>query len=395
MYELFEKYNKRIQDINTGFKRYLYNKIDWNERLIGIIGARGVGKTTLMLQYLKEHYTTDAAYLSLDDLFFTENKLSDVVDFFVSRGGKILFLDEVHKYPAWSIELKNIYDFNPDLKIVFSASSVLDIYKGQADLSRRVALYNLWTLSFREFINISQNADFPAFELEQILTNHQSLARQVTSKLKPLKLLDDYLRFGAYPFFTEGLDKYFDKLNQTIIQVLETDIPQVINITTSQIKKIKILMYVISTSAPFTPNIAKLAQKTEIDRKYIYKYLDLLERANLIINLRQPTIGISALNKPEKIFLHNPNLIYLFAENVPNRGTIRETFFLNQMSAKHLIHYTPKTDFIVDRQYYFEVGGKNKTSRQIQNLSNAFIAADDIEIGFAEKIPLWLFGFIY
>ncbi len=397
MYKIFEKYGKRITDVNTSFKRYLYNKIDWNERLIGIVGARGVGKTTLMLQYIKENYKdiSLAAYLSLDDLFFTENKLTDVVDFFVSRGGKTLFLDEVHKYPTWSIELKNIYDLYPQLKVVFSASSILDIYKGQADLSRRVALYNLRTLSLREFVNITQKTNFKPLTIEQLLSNHQTIAAQITFSIKPLKEFDNFLKIGAYPFFLEGQSKYFDKLNQAVLQVIENDIPQIININTSQIKKIKLLMYVISTSAPFVPNISKLAQKVEIDRKYVYQYLDLLERANLIINLRQPTTGVAAFNKPEKIFLHNTNLIYLFAENTPNRGTLRETFFINQVSAAAQVHYTPKTDFIVDRKYFFEIGGKSKTHKQIKDLDNAFIAADDIETGFADKIPLWLFGFLY
>jgi len=388
---------QRIRNVSLGFKRFLYHQIDWNERMIGILGARGVGKTTLMLQYIRENLPDSGKvlYVSLDDLYFTTHSLSELAREFLSYGGKYLFLDEVHKYPNWSVELKKLYDFFPELKIVFSASSVLQIYKGQADLSRRVALYHLPVLSFREFLELYAGLRFSAYSLEAVLENHTAIANEIAGKIKPLEYFEKYLRFGAYPFFTEGLGKYYDKLNQAILQVFESDMPEITNITPKQVKKLKKLMYVISTSAPFKPNLKKLSEQTDIDRKLLYEYLDMLERADLIINLRSPVTGVTALRKPEKIYLNNPNLVFLFGEGMHNKGTVRETFFVNQLRTVAKVYYTKQTDFLVDRKYYFEVGGRNKDFKQIQNLENAFLAIDGIETGFDRKIPLWLFGMLY
>ncbi len=397
MDELKDLSLQRIRNVSLEFKRFLYHQIDWNERMIGILGARGVGKTTLMLQYIRENLPDPGKvlYVSLDDLYFTTHSLSELAREFLSYGGKYLFLDEVHKYPNWSVELKKLYDFFPELKIVFSASSVLQIYKGQADLSRRVALYHLPVLSFREFLELYAGLRFPAYSLEAVLENHTAIANEIAGKIKPLEYFEKYLRFGAYPFFTEGLGKYYDKLNQAILQVFESDMPEITNITPKQVKKLKKLMYVISTSAPFKPNLKKLSEQTDIDRKLLYEYLDMLERADLIINLRSPVTGVAALRKPEKIYLNNPNLVFLFGEGMHNKGTVRETFFVNQLRTVVRVYYTKQTDFLVDRKYYFEVGGRNKDFKQIQNLENAFLAIDGIETGFDRKIPLWLFGMLY
>ena len=264
---------QRLSTISSAFKRYLYYEIDWNERLIGIIGARGVGKTTLMLQYIKENLTNlnETLYVSLDNLYFTEHSLSELTQTFVQYGGKYLFIDEGHKYPNWSIEIKNLYDTYPELKIVFSASSVLQVFKGQAYLSRRVALYTLSTMSFREYLSLKYKKEFPRFDLQSILQNHTNLATEILEQIRPLKEFQEYLSFGAYPFIFEGKQKYYDKLYNTVNQIFESDIPEIINITSKQIKKLKLLLYVISTSAPFVPNIKKISEKTGIDRKTVYQ----------------------------------------------------------------------------------------------------------------------------
>jgi len=398
METLYKLHWQRIDNIFLSFKRYLYNNIDFSERLIGITGARGVGKTTLMLQYLKENLhnnTNEAIYTSLDNFYFTNNTLVDFVEKFTALGGKYLFLDEVHKYSGWSTEIKTVYDHYPNLKIVFSASSMLHVYKGQADLSRRVALYTLNNLSFREYLELITKNKFHAYSLSEILNDHINISRKISSKIKPLKEFKDYLTSGMYPFLLEGKTKYQEKLYQSVLQVFESDIPEIINITSKQVHKLKLLLHVISTSAPFTPNISKLAEKTGIDRKAIYKYLQILEDARLIISLKQPAGGMTSFNKPEKLYLNNPNLMYVFADSSPDIGNVRETFFMNQVSTIHKVNYTRETDFLVDNKYYFETGGKNKTKKQIKDLPNAFIVSDDIETGFNNKIPLWLFGFLY
>ena len=398
MEELFKLSWQRINNTSLEFKRYLLNKIDFSERLIAVTGARGVGKTTLILQHIKENfknYSNDVLYVSLDNLFFTQNTLIDLAEKFMAHGGKYLFLDEVHKYPRWSTDIKTLYDFYPELKIVFSASSLLHIYKGQADLSRRVALYKLNTLSFREYLELTTKAKLEPHSLDDILTNHSSIAGEISSSLKPIVEFNEYLIYGVYPFILEGKSKYREKLYQSVLQVFESDIPEIINITPKQLHKLKKLLYVISTSAPFTPNITKLAEKTDIDRKLIYKYLQILDDARLTMSLKRQAKGMAYMNKPEKLYLNNPNLMHILSEGTPDKGNIRETFFMNQVNAIHKTNATPETDFLVDNKYYFEIGGKNKTRKQVKNLPYSYVIKDDIEIGVGRNIPLWLFGFLY
>ncbi len=396
MGSLFQSFSQRLRSLRFKFKRFLYYNIDWNERMIAIVGARGTGKTTLILQYIKENLPRDRSvlYASLDDLFFSENKLVDLVADFVSRGGKYLFLDEVHKYPSWSVELKNIYDIYPELKIVFSGSSVLQIFKGQADLSRRVTVYHLPELSLREYLAISKGIELPAFSLEEILASHEEIANQILDKVKIFSVWQDYLQQGAYPFFRET-SNYQYRLKQVVNQILETDLPAVENLNFQSVVKLKRLLYVISTSSPFQPNMTKLAERLQIERHTLYKYFDLLQRAGLISLLYSDKKGISFLTKPDKVFLRNTNLLYLLSDNLPNIGTVRETFFLNMVSQSHRVNYPKTADFLVDGRWLFEIGGKSKTKKQVAGKQDAFIAADDIEIGFGNKIPLWLFGFSY
>jgi len=398
MDKLFQYSASRVNAVNLYFKRYLWDKINWNNRLIAITGARGVGKTTMLLQHVRENLyekPDEVIFVSLDDLFFSRTTLVEFADEFVKRGGKFLFLDEIHKYRNWSQEIKNIYDYFSDLKIVVAGSSALDIYKGTADLSRRAVLYKLNGLSFREFIRIKYNQDLPSLDLEEVLTAPANSISSILSKIKPIKLFEEYLQIGYYPFFIEDELNYYDRLRQTINQVLETDLPSVENIDFYAVQHLRTLFSVISEIVPFKPNIVKLSQQIGVSRETLMKYLHLLGRADLLMLLHSQTSGISRLNKPEKVYLYNANLMYALTGSQVNPGTLRETFFLNQLTNKHKVSYSNRGDFLVDGKYTIEVGGKHKSQKQISGVSDSFIAADNIEYANGNKIPLWLFGFLY
>ncbi len=397
MEELFSKSIKKIENINSDFKRFLINEINWERRLIGIKGARGTGKTTLVLQYISENFgiTDEVLYVSLDNIYFSENKLVDLTDTFTKSGGKYLFLDEVHKYPDWSREIKNIYDDYPELKVVFTGSSILEIDKGEADLSRRAVIYELPVLSLREYITIKYGIETEVYLLSDILKNQNSIANQINKKIKPIKEFNKYNQNGAYPFFKEAELEYTNHLERIINLILETDLPASTSIDYSSIIKLKQLLFVISESVPFQPNISKLSIKIGVTRDTLIKYLFYLEKAHLISLLRSNTKGISRMAKPEKIFLNNSNLLYTLQPNLANTGTVRETFFQNQLSVKHKINLPKNGDFIVDDKYVFEIGGKSKTNKQIINIRDAYIVADNLEYGFKNKLPIWLFGFLY
>lgn len=378
------------------FKRYLYNEIDWNSRFIGIKGARGTGKTTLMLQRLKSiPGSAIAAYISLDDIYFSAHSLVEFTDYFVKHGGEYLFVDEVHKYRGWSVELKNIYDDHQDLSIVFTSSSALEIYKGESDLSRRAIIYNLNELSLREYIALIHDIEMSVVKLTDILTKHADISGEINRRIKPLVIFEEYLRYGAYPFIAEGRTKYYERLETIVNMIIENDLQSIVGIEYQTIIKIKKLLYVLAGIVPFKPNIAELSRKIGTSRDLLCKYLELLERANLITQLHSGSKSISYLAKPEKIFLRNSVLMFAVNEDNANPGTIRETFFLNQLMCRHKAVYSKEGDFRIDNKYIFEVGGQNKTRQQIKGIKNSFIAADGIEYGFRDKIPLWLFGFLY
>ena len=387
----------RMQRVPLQFSRFLIHRINWNERLIGISGARGTGKTTLLLQYMKSRVPKQAEslYVSLDDIFFTETPLIFFAEEYYKKGGDYLFLDEVHKYPNWSQELKNIYDNIPDLKIVFTSSSALDIYKGSHDLSRRAIVYNLPGLSFREFIELKARFSFPALPLEEILEGGKDLIYQVTEKTKPLQLFNEYLQTGYYPFFVESPDNYMLRLINIVNQVLENDLPTVFHIDFYSVLKIKKMLSVLSRVVPYKPNIQQLVAQSGASRDTLMKFLYYLEKAEIINWLTKDTFGINYLNKPDKLYLNNTNLMFALASDKPNTGNIRETFLLNQLRVKHKVTYPQTGDFLIDEKYLIETGGKNKTQKQIAGVENAFIAADDIEYATHNKIPLWLFGFLY
>ncbi len=398
MEKLFQFSALRINAVDTSFKRYLWYKINWNNRLIAITGARGVGKTTLLLQYIKENLNElpdEVIYANMDDLYFAKNTIVDFADEFVKKGGKYLFLDEIHKYKNWSQEIKNIYDYFPDLKIVVTGSSALDIYRGKADLSRRAILYRLQGLSFREFIELKYSHYFPVLELNDLLKNASKLIPSILEKIKPLKLFGEYLQIGYYPFFKEGEADFQIRLKQTVNHLLDSDLPSVEKIDFDAVHYLRKLIAILAEIVPYKPNIVNLSRQVGVSRETLLRYLYLLEKADLLMLLQTSTHGISKMNKPEKIYLNNPNLVNSLADNQSNQGTLRETFFFNQLQVLHTVNGSEKSDFLVDDKYTFEIGGKNKTRKQITGIENAYVAADNIEYAQQNKIPLWLFGFLY
>ncbi len=400
---LFEEQNKLLNRINLTFKRSFYNILLSNKsRFIAILGQRGVGKTTLMLQFIKEKYFNDdrVLYVSVDTPYFQSVSLYDFAKNFEKYGGEILFLDEIHKLKDFSIHLKAIYD-STDLKVIVSGSSLLQIYKSYSDLSRRIVTYNLPNLSFREYLELT-GFKFPQISFEELLNNHTNYAKEIAKNIRPLKYFKNYLEYGAYPFVMEGMEVYKLKLINIINHILEVDLPYVTSISHTNMEKIKKLIYLIATSVPFTPNISELSQKTKISRPVIVEYLKHLENAQLIFNMHFQVRGYQKLRKPDKIYLNNTNLIRAITLN-SKIGSERETFFVNQII--NYFHNTQRFynenillskqgDFIVNNTI-FEIGGKNKTSKQIKGIENSYVVTDDIEIGHKNKIPLWLFGFLY
>ena len=386
---LYQKFQTLIQLTDTSFKRYLFNMIDWNNRMIGIVGPRGVGKTTLILQHIKENLDEHKTlYVSADDLYFGENRLLDVANSFYKNAGEYLFIDEIHKYGDWSKELKNIYDSLPTLKVIFTGSSVLDILKGSSDLSRRAITYHLQGLSFREYLKLFHNYDYKAFTLEQIVNNEVKL----DGILHPLPLFNDYLKRGYYPF---GIENQLElRLGQIVIQTLETDIPQYANLNVGTSRKLKRLLTIIGESVPFKPNHSKIAELIGVSRNSLEDYFLHMQKTGLIYQLISSTQGIRGLGKVEKVYLDNTNIIYSLVGDKSNIGNIRETFFLNQMRMQNKIVSSKSADFQI-RDLIFEVGGKNKKQHQIEQNGNSFIVKDDIEFGYLNVIPLWAFGMNY
>ncbi len=397
MTSLYEKYIRMINATSMHFTRSLMETIRWDARLIGIKGARGVGKTTMLLQYIKKNLPIDQStlYVSLDNIWFAENTVSALADQFVKQGGKFLFLDEVHKYENWSQELKNIYDDYPELKIVFTASSLLEILNARADLSRRAIVYTMQGLSYREYLNLKLGLDLPKFGMHEILANHVTIASELNQKIKPLQHFKDYLHHGYYPFFQEVPELYFHRIEEVLNLILEIELPLLRKVEVAYVAKLKQLLQIISESVPFMPNVSKLSERIGVNRNTFVSYLYFLEEAHIIRNLYKDAKGITQLQKPNKIFLENTNLQYALSPNQANLGNIRETFFINQLSLQHTLEYIEESDFLVDHKFIFEIGGKSKNGVQIKNLKNSYLVIDNIEYGIGTKIPLWLFGFIY
>ena len=389
MDKLYEYSNRLINDTDTKYFRYMYDEINWSSRMIGLVGPRGVGKTTLILQYIKLNLNPLVTlYVTAEDFYFVDNRFTDLADDFVKRGGKYLFIDEIHKYKDWARELKLIYDYHKELKVVFTGSSVLDIKKGASDLSRRAVMYNMQGLSFREYLQLFHHISAKTYSLEDILQHEVELP-----DLKhPLPLFSDYLKRGYYPF---ALDEDFElRLRQIINQTLENDIPMFADMNVATGRKLKQLLAIISKSAPFKPNMSKIAEILSASRNNISDYCLYIEEAGMITQLRDNTGGIRGLGKVDKIYLDNTNLIYNLAENISNVGNIRETFFLNQMRVKQDVIASPVADFLIDDKT-FEVGGKSKGQRQIKDIESGYLVKDDIEKGYLNVVPLWNFGMTY
>ena len=390
--------NQRIERTSMTYERDELKNIDWQVRLLGIKGARGIGKTTLLLQYIKQThgFSEQAIYLSLDDIHFTENKLIDFVENFYRNGGLFLYLDEVHKYPNWEIEIKNIYDIYPDMKIVFTGSSMLEIQKSNADLSRRAIIFPLQGLSFRQFLNLKYSQNLSVYSLEEVLKNANDIIAHVQESIKPYPYFKEYLQWGYYPFFMEGNQWFFDKLEGIVKAVIESDFLILSNIDVKNIRKIYQFLLAIATSPPFTPNIQVLSDRTAITRQTLLHYIYYLEKADVLTLLQTQRTGITLLQKPEKIYLENTNLLYLFAPISLNIGMVRETFVLNQLKAVATVHYPDAGgDILVNSNYNFEIGGKSKKKDQIIGVPNSYIIADDWDYKVGNKIPIWLMGLLY
>jgi predicted AAA+ superfamily ATPase len=382
-------YYKLLRETSIDFQRYIYSQINWNSRFIGLTGPRGAGKTTLILQHIKKCLNPEEAlYVTTEVFYFSDHNLLDLADSFIKRGGKYLFVDEIHKYKEWSRELKLIYDYHPRLNVVFTGSSVLDINKGAADLSRRAIMYRMQGLSFREYLRLFHGIPAESFSLHDVLT-HKVTIPEVEH---PLPLFDDYLRRGYYPFMMD--EEYDLRLQQIVNQTLESDIPQYANMNVTTGRKLKLLMAIIAKSAPFKPNFSNIAASIGASRNNIADYCLFIEEAGLIAQLRDSSEGVRSLGKVDKIYLDNTNLIYLLAKENANIGNIRETFFFNQLRLKHNILSSPISDFEIEG-ITFEVGGKNKGQKQLQGASKAYVVKDNIESGYTNIVPLWQFGMLY
>ena len=400
MDEIFEKSNLQLQRVPLTLQRCVPGTLNWEWKLNAILGARGTGKTTLLKQRAKtlQESGVEVLYVSLDDLYFTENNLLDLARRFEQLGGKYLFVDEVHKYPGWARELKNIYDTYTNLTVAFSGSSIVEIFRQDVDLSRRALKYELPGLSFREYLTFVGVSNLQIYTLDEILTEHITLAAQLSSRIKPLKYFKAYLEEGYYPFFLEPFRDYHLTLSQIANLVVESDLQSMEGYDPSYSRKLLQLLRIISSSAPFKPNISKLSERIGISRKTLLNYLGYLEKARLITMMHLPEVSLSVLQKPEKIFLNNPNLYYALSPQNVSLGNVRETFFQNQLEIVGEISLHKKADFQVvyeGQPYVFEIGGRGKDFSQVKELPNGFLALDDLEIGTARKIPLWLFGFLY
>lgn len=395
MERLVEKSARKINNVSVVFKRYLYHEINKSNRLIAIKGARGTGKTTLLLQLAKEYNSDEVLYVALDDLFFSENTLYSLAEKFVKIGGKVILIDEVHKYPNWSRELKLVYDDFTNLKVIFTSSSILEIYKGESDLSRRAVTYNLAELSFREYLLLYEKIELPILNFQEILKNHKSISLDLLEQFTPFKYFSKYLKIGNYPYFENNEEEYYQKLRNTVNLILEVDLQTTENLDFHTLAKLKRLLFVISSNVPFTPNIQKISDTIQLNRNALVRALQLLDRASLIRMIYKQTRSISLLNKPDKIWLHNTNLMFAISGEHLEIDTIRETFFMQNLAYNHELSLPAKGDVLVDNTYLFEIGGKNKSKKQIAQLENAFVVKDDIEVGFQNSIPLWLFGFLY
>jgi Predicted ATPase (AAA+ superfamily) len=393
---LYTAFYRKLAKVSLEHKRFLYEKINWNARMIGIKGARGVGKTTILLQRIRLAFADvdTAFYVSLDDLWFKTNSLQDLVEYVYTHGVTHLFLDEVHHYPDWSQILKNIYDNYPDLNLVYTGSSMLEIDNSKIDLSRRQTVYDLPGLSFREFLAFENVLRLEPLSLETLIGEHTGQAMKITEKIKIQPLFESYLRYGYYPFYKDAGEDFATRLQEVASLVIDSDLPAVEDVAYSTVQKTKKLLMILAEKVPFTPNISQLCKELETTRDLGLKLLYALDKAALLTLLTSEIKSYKQLSKPDKIYLNNSNLMYALTAHV-DKGNLRETFFLNQTAAVSTVVMPKQGDFLVESKYLFEVGGKNKTFDQIKELPDSYLAIDDSEYGHKNRIPLWMFGLLY
>lgn len=390
MKTLIAKFRNILKNVDTSHIRNIHDTIAWDDRLIAILGARGVGKTTLVLQHIKLYEETDTTlFVYADDLWFSTHSLVSLAEEFYKNGGQTLYIDEIHKYKNWSQEIKNIYDTYPDLKVRYTGSSILDLQKGSHDLSRRVLEYQMHGLSFREYIAINYGTSIPKHTLEEVLSNKINFPY---NEHRPIAIFKEYIKKGYYPYFKDN--EYDLRLENTVNAILEVDIPKFAELSVSTADKLKTLLYIIAQSVPFKPNYSKIARDLNMHRNYVSDLMIWLDKANLINILHDDVEGYKLLGKVSKIYLNNPNLAYALSDDEPNIGNIRETIFFSWLRVTHNVTASSVADFKIGK-YSFEVGGKRKGQYQIKDIDNAYIVKDDIEYGHSNEIPLWAFGLLY
>ncbi len=408
MLEQIQQYSTMsLQNLKIDHKRYFFDEVDFSNKLIGIIGDRGIGKTTFLLQYLQSLDMTleQKLYMSAEFLLLGSVELFELASEFEKRGGKILVIDEIHQIPDFEKHLKLIYDFL-ELKVIFSGSNAIKLEHAKADLSRRALIYRFGGLSFREFLELKTEQKLESFALKDILENHTEIAFGLTSKFKPFAFWKEYLQCGYYPFYFQGeKESFLIRLNETINTTIEHDLAYIFNIEPKFTIKLKQLVVLICASKPYELNISKLATKIGINRKTLYQYIYYLNRGKVFNILHQSAKGDNIFSKPEKIYLANTNLNYAYCDNI-EVGTLRESFFMNQLQNYFSLHKNKSYlqsqilaskdgDFYINETYTFEIGGKNKSFKQIKNIPNSYVVVDDVEVGHGNKIPLWLFGMMY
>lgn len=398
MESLFRKHKMLISQVPTDIIRETMNTINWEKQLVAIRGSRGVGKTTLMRQYIKQKYgisAGEALYCAMDSIYFTSHSLLDLAERFHQMGGKHLFLDEVHRYPTWSREIKEIVDLYPDLKITFTGSSLIQILNADADLSRRVLSYTMDGLSFREFLNFYKGIQIKKHTLDDILKNFDDICNEVNKLCRPLPLFEEYLRVGYFPFYDGNEEEYYSRIENVINFVVEQELTHFCGVDTANTRKIKALIQFLADTHPFELNISKLSARLELNKQTVLSYINSLGRAELLQLLYSDSKNITRLQKPDKIYLHDPNMFYALGYG-DKIGTIRECFFVNQISTSHTVEYgKDKGDFVIDGKITIEVGGKDKTFEQVADMPDSYIMADRMEFAVGKKLPLWLAGMIY
>lgn len=398
MESLFKKHRILISQTSTEIVRELMKSVNWEKQLVSIRGSRGVGKTTLMRQYIKQRYGVNAGealYCVMDSMYFTNHTLLETAERFHIMGGKHLFLDEVHKYPTWSKEVKEIIDLWPDMKITFTGSSLIQILNADADLSRRVLSYDMAGLSFREYLRFYKHIELPVYSLKQILTNADAVCDAVGALCHPQSLFEEYLRVGYYPFFDGDEQEYYSRIENVVSFIIDQEMTQFCGVEASYTRKLKAMMLFLANNLPYDVNIAKLSSYLELNKSTVLSYLSSMKKAELLHLLYADNKSVTKMQKPDKIYVQNPNMLYALSTE-HNVGTLRECFVVNQLAVGHTIEYgKAQGDFLIDGSITVEVGGKDKTFDQIADIPNSYILADSMEFPVGKKLPLWIVGLLY